>query len=105
MKISTLLFTWRRLVVKVVSTFKCFIFSDKTENYRSVIALDSYFPAYVSNMHSSIRKNHRVLRKNKVDTYRASVFSPDYRATVLQPKCVLTVMSILSILDFYDDHK
>jgi len=30
-----------------------------------------------------IKSRHGVLRKNKVDTYRAPVFAPDYSATVL----------------------
>ena len=31
----------------------------------------------------TIKSNHRVLRKNKVDTYGAPVFAPDYSTTVL----------------------
>ncbi len=30
-----------------------------------------------------IKSNHRVLRKNEVDTYGAPVFVPDYSTTVL----------------------
>jgi hypothetical protein len=33
-----------------------------------------------------IKSNHRVLRKNKVDTYRAPVFAPDYSNTALAAK-------------------
>ncbi len=33
-----------------------------------------------------IKSNHRVLMKNKVDTYGAPVFAPDYGATVLAAK-------------------
>ncbi len=33
-----------------------------------------------------IKSNHRVLRKKEVDTYGASVFAPDYIATVLAAK-------------------
>jgi hypothetical protein len=33
-----------------------------------------------------IKSNNRVLRKNKVDTYGAQVFAPDYSATVLAAK-------------------
>ncbi len=33
-----------------------------------------------------IKSNHRVLRKNSVDTYGAPVFAPDYRATGLSAK-------------------
>ncbi len=32
-----------------------------------------------------LKSSHRVFRKNKVDTYRAPVFAPDYNATVLRP--------------------
>jgi hypothetical protein len=33
-----------------------------------------------------IKSNHRVLKKNEVDTYGATVFAPDYSATVLAAK-------------------
>ncbi len=33
-----------------------------------------------------IKSDHRVLRKNKVDTYGAPVFAPEYRATGLAAK-------------------
>jgi hypothetical protein len=33
-----------------------------------------------------IKSNHRVLRKNEVDTYGAPVFAPDYSTTVLATK-------------------
>jgi hypothetical protein len=50
----------------------------------------------------NIKSNHSVLRKNEVDTYGAKVFGPDYSTTVLTAKSVLSGMSILCILDFYD---
>ncbi len=33
-----------------------------------------------------IKSNHRVLRKNKVHTYGAPIFTPDYNTTVLAAK-------------------
>ena len=33
-----------------------------------------------------IKSDHRVIRKNYVDTYGAPVFAPDYSATGLAPK-------------------
>jgi hypothetical protein len=33
-----------------------------------------------------INPNHRVLKKNEVNTYGLPVFAPDYRATVLGAK-------------------
>jgi hypothetical protein len=33
-----------------------------------------------------IKTNHRVLRKNEVDTYGPPVFAPDHSATVLAAK-------------------
>jgi hypothetical protein len=30
-----------------------------------------------------IKSNHKVIRRNKVDTYGAAIFAPDYSATVL----------------------
>ncbi len=47
-----------------------------------------------------IKWNLRVLRKNKVDTYGAHVFVPDYRATILAGK--MCTNSLLCILYFYD---
>jgi hypothetical protein len=32
------------------------------------------------------KSNHRILRQNKVDTYGAPVFAPDYNTTVLAAK-------------------
>jgi len=49
-----------------------------------------------------IESNNRVLRKNKVDTYVAPVFAPDYGATVLAAKMCIAPMSILCILVFYE---
>jgi hypothetical protein len=34
-------------------------------------------------VYHQIKSNHRVLRKKYVETYGASVFAPDYSATVL----------------------
>jgi hypothetical protein len=31
----------------------------------------------------TIKSNHKVLKKNELDTYGPPVFAPDYRATVL----------------------
>ncbi len=47
-----------------------------------------------------IKSNHRVLRRNKADTYGA----PDYGATFLASKIGINPlpMSILSTLYFYD---
>ncbi len=50
----------------------------------------------------SIKSNHRALRKNKVDTYRAPVLHVIIVLLFKQPNCVLTPISILSIIDFYD---
>jgi hypothetical protein len=36
-----------------------------------------------------LKSNHRVLRKNKVDTYEAPVFAPDYHAILLTAKMCL----------------
>ncbi len=36
--------------------------------------------------HYKIKSDHRVLRKNLVDTYGAPVFAPDYSAPVLAAK-------------------
>ncbi len=44
-----------------------------------------------------LKSNHRVLRKNGVDTYEEPVFAPDFSATVLAAQ----LMCILCILDFY----
>ena len=33
-----------------------------------------------------IKSNHRVLRKNEVDTYGPPVFAPNYSATGIAPK-------------------
>jgi hypothetical protein len=48
-----------------------------------------------------IKSIHRVLRINKVDTYGATVFAPDYSTTVLATKLALDSMSVLCQLDFY----
>ncbi len=37
-----------------------------------------------------IKSNHRVLRKNEVDTYGAQVFANDYSAIVLEAKMCTT---------------
>jgi hypothetical protein len=48
-----------------------------------------------------IQSNHRVQRKNLVDTDGQPVFAPDCSALFRAAKYILTPMSILCILDFY----
>ncbi len=50
---------------------------------------------------TSIKNPTEVLKKNEVYNYGAPVFAPDYSTTVLAAKIVLTLMSILYILDLY----
>jgi hypothetical protein len=45
-----------------------------------------------------IKSDHRVLRKNKVDT----LFAPDYSANVLAAKMCTNSSDHFCILDFYD---
>jgi hypothetical protein len=47
-----------------------------------------------------IRSNHRVPRRNVVDTHGAPDFAPDYSTNV--KAVMMTQMSILCVLDFYD---
>ncbi len=49
-----------------------------------------------------IKPNQRIPGKNKVDTYGAPVFHLIIVTPFYQPKCVLTPMSILDILEFYE---
>ncbi len=48
-----------------------------------------------------IKSNHRVLWKNEVDTCGATVFAPDYSATILAAEMCTTPDDILCKLDFY----
>jgi hypothetical protein len=49
-----------------------------------------------------IQSNHRVPRKNEVDTYGVPVFAPDYSTTVLSAR--MCTMSILCILLYFIEH-
>ncbi len=49
-----------------------------------------------------IKSNHRVLRKNEVDTLGAPVFAPDYSTIVLAANMCTNSKSVLCILDFHD---
>jgi hypothetical protein len=48
-----------------------------------------------------INSNHRVLRKNKIDTMERQFLHLIILPVFKQPKCVLTPMSILCKLDFF----
>jgi hypothetical protein len=49
-----------------------------------------------------IKSNHRVLRRNEVDTLGTPVLAPDYSAIVLAANMCTNSKSVLCILDFHD---